>query len=544
MNFLTTSVAAAAVAVAARRLAARHRLRRRLARRSARAATGACAARCAGGDLSSWALLGEYQAQPRSRACVRASACRTARRAAIGEADRPRDRSSRRVAERRRRLRCSIAGSVRPVARARLRRSRLDRYDYVASSTCCSARGSARASRCCRARLASARASQRMVAPGADEFLPPPSAGPWLPPERTFSSLVARRAVPRRARAPLRARPRARVRRAGRARGRIAVRALPAGGRRTRSRRCSASTRRATSGTTTWPRPATSTLDGWARARRRQLARRTARRASTTPLVDADWTRGRRRPDARASRAVGRPARPASGCTTSPRTLDADDPRDSTRHHASAIAFNTAFSRADADGGRRPGRRRAGSTSSSVRRCRISRIRGGRLEACVFAVRTLFRDDERQSACVLRRAPDGRAAAARRRWAACQVQVLTTWHVDGTVPSMPVHRLTPRLRPLARASACRWRSRRSSSCLAIINIALVKTWRGEPEDGVLWRDERRNVVATEIAPGTAAARAPGCSRGDVLLRIDGREVTQPRATSTRRCTRRARGPPR
>jgi len=29
-----------------------------------------------------------------------------------------------------------------------------------------------------------------MLAPGADEFLPPPSAGLWLPPERTFSSLV------------------------------------------------------------------------------------------------------------------------------------------------------------------------------------------------------------------------------------------------------------------------------------------------------------------------------------------------------------------
>lgn len=32
-------------------------------------------------------------------------------------------------------------------------------------------------------------AAQRMVAPGSNEFLPPSSAGPWLPPERTFSSL-------------------------------------------------------------------------------------------------------------------------------------------------------------------------------------------------------------------------------------------------------------------------------------------------------------------------------------------------------------------
>lgn len=32
--------------------------------------------------------------------------------------------------------------------------------------------------------------AQRMVAPGAEEFLPPSLAGPWLPPERTFSPLV------------------------------------------------------------------------------------------------------------------------------------------------------------------------------------------------------------------------------------------------------------------------------------------------------------------------------------------------------------------
>jgi hypothetical protein len=30
--------------------------------------------------------------------------------------------------------------------------------------------------------------TQRMIAPGAEEFLPPSLAGPWLPPERTFSS--------------------------------------------------------------------------------------------------------------------------------------------------------------------------------------------------------------------------------------------------------------------------------------------------------------------------------------------------------------------
>jgi Carboxypeptidase regulatory-like domain/TonB dependent receptor len=34
-------------------------------------------------------------------------------------------------------------------------------------------------------------AAQRMVAPGAEEFLPPRTGGPWLPPERTFSPLGA-----------------------------------------------------------------------------------------------------------------------------------------------------------------------------------------------------------------------------------------------------------------------------------------------------------------------------------------------------------------
>jgi hypothetical protein len=31
-----------------------------------------------------------------------------------------------------------------------------------------------------------------MVAPGAEEFLPPPTNGPWLPPERTFATLTSR----------------------------------------------------------------------------------------------------------------------------------------------------------------------------------------------------------------------------------------------------------------------------------------------------------------------------------------------------------------
>ncbi len=60
--------------------------------------------------------------------------------------------------------------------------------------------------------------------------------------------------------------------------------------------------------------------------------------------------------------------------------------------------------------------------------------------------------------------------------------------------------------------------------LAIINIALVKTWEGQVEDGVLWRQEGANVVAVEVADGYAGARA-GIQLRDVLLTIGGREVT-------------------
>ena len=41
--------------------------------------------------------------------------------------------------------------------------------------------------------------------------------------------------------------------------------------------------------------------------------------------------------------------------------------------------------------------------------------------------------------------------------------------------------------------------------LAIINIAVVKTWEGQVEDGVLWRQEGANVVAVEVAPDHAGA---------------------------------------
>ena len=59
--------------------------------------------------------------------------------------------------------------------------------------------------------------------------------------------------------------------------------------------------------------------------------------------------------------------------------------------------------------------------------------------------------------------------------------------------------------------------------LAGLNIAQRATWR-ELEDGVLWKTAAGGeIVAAEIAQGTAAERA-GIERGDVLLMIDGRII--------------------
>jgi two-component system NtrC family sensor kinase len=59
-------------------------------------------------------------------------------------------------------------------------------------------------------------------------------------------------------------------------------------------------------------------------------------------------------------------------------------------------------------------------------------------------------------------------------------------------------------------------------CLAALNIGQRLRW-SELEDGVLWKSSGGDVVAAEIAIGTAAERA-GLQPGDVLLAIDGAPI--------------------
>ncbi len=67
---------------------------------------------------------------------------------------------------------------------------RLDRYDYVEGEDFMSPEFGVRIAVAPRTYVTGS-ALSAVVVPGVDEFLPPPSSGPWLPPERTFASLVS-----------------------------------------------------------------------------------------------------------------------------------------------------------------------------------------------------------------------------------------------------------------------------------------------------------------------------------------------------------------
>jgi outer membrane receptor protein involved in Fe transport len=72
--------------------------------------------------------------------------------------------------------------------------ARVDRYDYVAGRNFISPELGVRAMVLPRT-FVSAHASSAVLAPGIDEFTPPPSSGPWLPPERSFSPLFGGEAL-------------------------------------------------------------------------------------------------------------------------------------------------------------------------------------------------------------------------------------------------------------------------------------------------------------------------------------------------------------
>lgn len=139
-------------------------------------------------DLSSWVLLGEFNArEDRNHAYTVGMAYSTQ---AFGD-----ERSA---------LLSTVAGDSRSVGAVyandrwaisnRLELDyglRWDRYSYVVDSpNMVSPRVSGRAHLFGRTSFVG-EVSQRMVAPGSTEFMAPNAAGPWLPPQRTFSTLAS-----------------------------------------------------------------------------------------------------------------------------------------------------------------------------------------------------------------------------------------------------------------------------------------------------------------------------------------------------------------
>ena len=138
------------------------------------------------GATSSWVLLGQYEAHPDQSHAFKMGLSYSSQLSASGEPaavaaanDQTRSAGGLRLADR---------WHVRPALELDYG-VRLDRYDYVQGSDFVSPSVGARVALLPRTNL-TARASERAIAPGADEFLPPPTSGPWLPPERTFAPLV------------------------------------------------------------------------------------------------------------------------------------------------------------------------------------------------------------------------------------------------------------------------------------------------------------------------------------------------------------------
>ncbi len=139
------------------------------------------------GTESSWNVLGEYEAHQTEAHAVRVGLSYSVhgpREPGIGQ-------WSRSTLEAR-----SVAGAFahdrwRPLSDLEVEYAlRADRYDFLSDPYLLSGSAAMRA-RVLPATFVTIGAGRSMLAPGAEEFLPP-SEGPWLPPERTFAALVAR----------------------------------------------------------------------------------------------------------------------------------------------------------------------------------------------------------------------------------------------------------------------------------------------------------------------------------------------------------------
>ncbi len=138
------------------------------------------------GGLASWVALGEYEAR-----AVKAHAFRLGMSYGVQRATDDLGIALLKSADRSRSV-ASVDGRDRWRVRPGVELNyglRLDRYDYVAGQDFVSPHLGARVGVTSRT-FVTGLVSNAVVAPGVNEFLPPPTSGPWLPPERTFAALV------------------------------------------------------------------------------------------------------------------------------------------------------------------------------------------------------------------------------------------------------------------------------------------------------------------------------------------------------------------
>jgi outer membrane receptor protein involved in Fe transport len=138
------------------------------------------------GAVASWVVLGEYAAREDQRHAFRLGASYSSQPIAVGSTLEPVAVTDR----------IRTVGGIYGFDRWQLTPgvsveygARVDRYDYVSDAQFLSPRVGVRLRVLPETHVAVS-ASERVLAPGASEFLPPATGGPWVPPERTFSPLV------------------------------------------------------------------------------------------------------------------------------------------------------------------------------------------------------------------------------------------------------------------------------------------------------------------------------------------------------------------